>query len=414
MAITQAIASTHLLKPGRRMIESPVAIRRVGFVYLVTVLAAVILSSSLLSSGDGVVMLFARWDVLACSVMATFPFVLLFSAYFRPTSRLRRLGIGCGCFAGAVVAIVLSRSLSVSGSVEFVSLTFIRWVVATAIALAVLIVCSIFPGATQQPDLSAKSWWAVAMVGAFAMFVPAAYVDALTDGIRIDLENSLKERRYVLAERQARTMAELKRSGSVHGRDLAGLVVELRQTVDKLEAEVRRPLAVRAPVADIGRRITLLMHLDRFEDALRLLSPLRRDARFQSICLDYQGLCWQRLQQYRNSLDAYQSAVAYWSRQPESDRKRLSLASAWKGIGFAARRLSQRTLEEQAYRTLVDLSPTAESHFLLAQCYSEHQKTQLAADHSTIAVQLDPKMKAQSESMLTSMSRDHFGCLQIP
>jgi hypothetical protein len=90
------------------------------------------------------------------------------------------------------------------------------------------------------------------------------------------------------------------------------------------------------------------------------------------------------------------------------------LASAWKGIGYAARRLSERSLEEHAYQELVKLVPSGENHLLLAQCYREHQKTQLAATHSSIAMQLNPSLRDESQSMMASMSSDHFGCLQVP
>lgn len=396
------------------MTQSSLAIRRTWFVDLAVMLVAVVLASNLFQTVDGAVLLFGRWDVLACSCLAAFPLVVLLTSYMTTLSCLRKLVIGGACLAAAVAAIALFQSFNISGTAEFACLALMRGVVATAITLAVVITCSLFSSDVRPLPFLSRSWWTMAMLAAFALFVPASYVDAVADGIRIDLENSLGARRYALAAHQAHTLMELKPSGSVHGKALVELLPELRQTVDDLESDLGRPLPPHAPIGQIARRITLLMHLDRFEEALRLLNPLRRDARFQPICLDYQGLCWQRLQQYPESLDAYQNAVAYWNTQPDSDRKRVSLASAWKGIGFAARHLGHRTLEENAYRTLVDLSPTAENHFLLAQCYSEHQKTRLAAEHSTIAVQLDPKLRVQSESMVTSMSRDHFGCLQIP
>lgn len=396
------------------MTQPPQTVRNAWFVYVAAVVAAVILANSILGSASGIVVLFGRWDVLACSCMAAFPLALLSSNYLHEVPNIQRLVISSGYSAVAVVAIAFSRSFSVSGSGEFLLLALFRMMVATAIVSTAVIICSSFPSLVRSPLFLSKSWWTAGMLAAFAILVPAAYVDAVTDGIRIDLENSLAERRYALAEHQAQTMLELKPSVSVNGRQVTVLHSELRQTVRNLESELQKPIAARAPIGDVARRITLLMHLDRFEDALRLLGPLRRDARFVPTCLDYQGLCWQRLQQYPESLDAYENSVAYWSTQPDSDRKRVSLASAWKGIGFASRHLGQRTMEEQAYRTLVDLSPTAENHFLLAQCYSEHQKSVLAAEHSTIAMQLNPKLRVQSESMLTSMSRDHFGCLQIP
>lgn len=157
-----------------------------------------------------------------------------------------------------------------------------------------------------------------------------------------------------------------------------------------------------------------LMQLDRNSEALELLEPLTQGPNFQPISLDYQGLCWQRMECFRESLDAYQQAVQYWQTQPPTPRQRESLASAWKGVGFAARRLHERRVQVNAYQQLVEVAPSAANHLLLAQCYREHQQTRLASEHASIAEALDPSVQPQSQSMRSSMSTDHFGCWLVP
>tara|TARA_A100001391_G_scaffold156159_1_gene114029 strand:- start:2 stop:1192 length:1191 start_codon:yes stop_codon:yes gene_type:complete len=389
----------------------------ISFAWLVligAVLAAVFLASRAFGSTDGVIPLFGRWDVVACCLIATLPLSLFAVDLLRNTRGIVKLCIACGLLALAIIMVSVAQSINLAGGLGMGSLTLVRGTVATISMIILLLVCRVLGAEIQLPAYLTSSWRPKAMLIAIAFLIPAAYADAVADGIRIDLENSLDSRRFATAERQARTMAEIVPGGIVHDKALLSLIPELQRTVEQMEEEVRRPLRTQPPIAEVGRRITLLMHLDRLDDALQLLSPLRRDPRFRPTCLDYQGLCWQRQEHFSKSLAAYQSAVAYWQTQPDSDRKQLSLASAWKGVGFAARRLGKRTLEEHAYQTLVDLSPTAESHLLLAQCYSEHQKTKLAGQHAALAVELDPNLQAQSASMLTSMSRDHFGCLQLP
>lgn len=398
------------------MTESPPTFRRTGLACLTAIVVTVALMTRGLSGVNGVVALFGRWDVLTCSLMAAMPLVLLIVNDYPDIRRRLRFAIACGSLA--VTVMIVCVAVSLDGSLGFglaAALMCCRWAIATASLMAVvMLACALFGCTLRLPMFAKKSWSMLLLLVLFAVFVPVAYTDAVADGVRIDLENSLDSGRFALAQRQAWTLSELTPRGMIRDQPLTTLVSELDQTVSRLEAEVRRSLSPRPPISEVGRRITSLMHLDRMEDALRLLNPLARNPQFRPICLDYQGLCWQRLEQYSKSLDAYQSAVAYWQSQPGSDQKRVSMASAWKGVGFAARRLSDRSLEEHAYRTLVELSPTAESHFLLAQSYSDHQKTKLAAKHSAIAVQLDPQWRSQSESMLISMSRDHFGCLQIP
>ncbi|TWT73007.1 tetratricopeptide repeat protein [Allorhodopirellula solitaria] len=384
------------------------------FAYLAAVLTVIAFCCLALSTGEGVLWEYGRWDVLACSFLAAMPLSLMLAQTTRNASPGWRFSVFCGCLLIAFAFAVIPPSIGRFTQLSLGWLTVCRCLVAVASMTAVAIAATWIYRGESLPVPIQRSWKMFLMMSLFAAFVPAAYVDAVADGLRADLENSLQSRRFALAYRQSKVLWQLDPGLQVQNKPLAQQIPQLQRAVSQLAAEASRPLPSDASVAEIGQRVTILMHLDENEEALRLLKPLTRGARFQPIGLDYQGLCWQRLRQYRESLSAYQDAVSYWTQQPDSDRKQVSLASAWKGIGFAARHLSQRSLEEEAYRTLVELAPSAENHFLLAQCYSEHQKSKLAAEHSAIAVRLNPDLQPESTSMLTSMSRDHFGCLQIP
>ncbi|EMI16005.1 putative membrane protein [Rhodopirellula maiorica SM1] len=375
---------------------------------------AVAVSSVLLSDASGVVHVFGRWDVVACAFLAALPLALIAVQPFCQFARWQQLISSLGCVIVAAAITTFAASITQLPEQSVITLTVCRSVIAIAAMMAVAFLGAVMVPSPRLPVFAENAWLSLAMLVALAILIPAAYADSVADGIRIDLERSIETRRFALANQQAEQFAQLNPSGMVHQKSVRKVQLELEDVVAKLETEARRPVSAEAPVPVLGQRVTVLMHLDRNEEALQLLEPLTRGDRFQPISLDYKGLCFQRLNQMSESLDAYQQAVAYWESQPASDTRRSSLASAWKGIGFAARRLDQRTLEEQAYRKLVEVAPTAANHLLLAQCYREHQKTHLAAEQSTKAMQLDPTMQSQSESILSSMSMDHFGCLQVP
>ncbi len=377
-------------------------------------IGAVAVCNMLLSMSHGVVQVFGRWDVVACAFFAAIPLALWVVQFFCEFASWQKLGIAFGGVAVAVTITVFAASITQLPDQSVITLTVCRSVIAMLVMMAVAFAGTTVMPSPRLPLFAENGWLPVAMLFALTILVPAAYADAVADGIRIDLERSLESRRFGLANRQSEQFAQLNPSGLIHQKSVQKVQQELEAIVAKLNTEVRRPIFADAPVAVLGRRITVLMHLDRNEEALQLLEPLTDGDRFEPISLDYKGLCHQRLNQMSQSLEAYQAAVAYWESQPASQSKRSGLASAWKGIGFAARRLDQRTMEEQAYRELVAVAPTAESHLLLAQCYREHQKTRLAAEHSAMAMQMDPAMQSQSESILSSMSMDHFGCLQVP
>lgn len=377
-------------------------------------IGAVAVCSMLLSNSEGVVQVFGRWDVVACAFFAAFPLAVGGVQSFCKFSSWQKLSIAFGGVAVAAAITVFAASITQLPDQSVITLTVCRSVIAMATMMAVTFVGTTVMPSPRLPVFAENGWIRFAMLVALATLVPAAYADAVADGIRIDLERSLETRRFALANRQSEQFAQLNPGGIIHQKSVRKVQQELKNIVIKLQAEAGQPLSADASVSVLGQRITVLMHLDRNEEALQLLEPLTRGDRFQPVSLDYKGLCFQRLNRMSQSLEAYQAAVAYWESQPASQSKRSGLGSAWKGIGFAARRLDQRALEEQAYRTLVEIDPTAESHLLLAQCYREHQKTRLAAEHSTMAMQLDPAMQSQSESILSSMSMDHFGCLQVP
>ena len=396
------------------MNSPPLTFRRAWLVHLTMASIAAAVSSTLLSGSGSVVQVFGRWDVVACAFFAAVPLVFIAVQSLCEFAHWQKMFGAMGCVAVAVVIAVFASSITQLPDQSVITLTVCRSLIAFAVMMAVALMGAVVTTPPRLPVFTEKGWLSVTMLVALTILIPAAYADAVADGIRIDLERSLETRRFALAKQQAEQFVQLNPSGMVHQKSVRKVRQELQSVVANLRAEVGRPISADAPVAALGRRITVLMHLDHNEEALRLLEPLTRSDRFQPISLDYKGLCFQRLQQMPQSLDAYQAAVAYWESQPASDTKRSSLASAWKGIGFAARRLDQRTLEEQAYRALVEVAPAAESHLLLAQCYREHQKTRLAAEHAAMAMQLDPAMQSQSESILSSMSMDHFGCLQVP
>ncbi|MFG0261497.1 MAG: hypothetical protein ACF788_03825 [Novipirellula sp. JB048] len=390
------------------------SVRYAWFVYLAVTIIVVLLASFGFSTSAGVVAVFGRWDVLACGFFAALPFSMWVAS-----SSIRLRGWQQGVIAAGLLGVGLVVAIFAAAIVQLpdqsdLGLAFCRGVIAAAMITAVvLLTASVLPE-PRLPVPAERSWGMGLMAAALLFLIPAAYADAVAEGIRLELEQSLDSRRFALANRQVARYAQLKSSGQVQGKSIQRVRRELDEIVLALTREAERPLPADASLSELGRRITVLMHLDRNRQALQWIEPLTHGPRFHPVSLDYKALCYQRLGQLPESMQAYQDCLAYWKTQPEGDARRSGLASAFKGIGFAARRLNQRRLEETAYRELVAVAPTAESHFLLAQCYREHQKTRLAAAHAAKAIELDPGFAAQSQTMLSSMSTDHFGCLQVP
>ncbi|WP_144059228.1 hypothetical protein [Rhodopirellula sp. SWK7] len=412
MEITQT--EINVRKRGGSMIKPSSSHQFRWLIFAAITIAAATLTCGQLATPSGVTRLFARWDVLMVALFAAAPVTLMIVSPVECTNRKQNAVACLGVIIAAVIILQLSSSLEIINRHGLIVASLSRSTVACAVTLVVVMLTRVIATASQSPLFLESSWAAKLTLISIALLVPAAYVDSVAEGSRIELEKALQSRRFALAKQHAEMLMQLHPNTEIQDRPLDAFREELDALVKDLDSATQRPLPRRPSSSELGQRVMILMQLDRNEEAMRLLSPLTHGPRFEPISLDYLGLCFQRLERFEESLHAYQAAVTYWKSQAMNERSRASLASAWKGVGFAARRLNHRRTEEHAYQQLVELAPTAENHMLLAQCYREHQKTRLASEHTTRAAQLAPEMQAQSDSMLSSMSTDHFGCWLVP
>jgi len=384
------------------------------FADVVGLAVAILVVIKLFSASNDVLMLYGRWDVVVVTFAAvsTLACVIPRSFCVRTIWHASFVILALIMIAGCLV--LLASSVHVLGNDSLPAMTMLRCSFAFVVMMAVFVLNDVF---FRQESFG---WFRDNAVSANVLFlvvaiaIPATYVDTLSEGFHNDLEQALDSNRYAIAYRYSAILTQLNPRGMVRGESLHVIANQLGKMVGDFEAAVRDPIPRNASIAERRNRVTLLMHLDRNRQALVELQSFTQGPQFQPISLDYCGLCFQRLEMYSQSLAAYQASVSYWKTQDEGNRRKAGLVSGWKGIGYAARRLNQRRLEENAYQELVHVSPSAAHHLLLAQCYRDHQKTSLAAEHYAITSELDPGLMSQSQAMLSNMSRDHFGCWNVP
>ncbi|EMI56019.1 membrane protein [Rhodopirellula sallentina] len=393
----------------RRLVRTLLTIVAAGLIYFRLTRA---------DATSGITVLFGRWDVLVVSLLSAGVFALAIADLIERAGRKVTFVAGMVLLVASLMSVNIPSLLPLFGGSGWMMATAIRTMIARTVMSAVMLLATLLTGtgnapATKAPFEFANIGMPIAAIG-IALFMPAAYVDSIAEGSRIEIRKALQSQRYSLAKHHVDVLRQLSPNAAVDEHPLGSLSCDLAETVVRLQSVADRPLPRRASSSQIGQRVTVLMQLDRNKETARLLNRLTHGPRFEPISLDYLGLCYQRMERYQESLHAYRASLEYWQTQPDDDRRRASLESAWKGIGFAARRLNERVLEETAYQTLVEISPAAPNHLLLAQCYREHQKTQLASVHTTMAAELSPDLQTQADSMLSSMATDHFGCLLIP
>lgn len=377
-------------------------------------LAVAVLVLGMFRSGAGnAVLLFGRLDILACSLLLALPPAMLLAEHSDLAKLWIKVAVALICGSISILLLQSAMGLTQSSGNSEVNLTLWRTSVALLAMLSLALFHHCLVGPRSTADVRLPAWATHGLLLLAAVLVPSSYADAVADGLRGHLQQSLENQRPFRAYQQAGQLSQLKPRWKIGDVPVDRLQSQLQDAVEQLTTEVQLPLGESPSLSQLGRRITVLVQLERPQAALPLVRELTTGPTPHPVALDFLGLCYQRLEQPTASLQAYRSAVEYWSEQPSSGRKEQGMASALRGIAFAARRLEDRTLEEETYRELLRVAPTAEHHFLLAQCYREHQKTALAAEHARRAKELDPSMSESTDSILSTLSMDHFGCLQV-
>ncbi|QDT09722.1 hypothetical protein K239x_16720 [Planctomycetes bacterium K23_9] len=364
-----------------------------------------------LDFGDGELKIFGRWDVLAVCTLSALPIAVLIAGQVARQSKVVR-GIAGGLSAIAIVlcvyadgdagALLSASRLSVSAFHGLLA------VAATTLVISVLSVVRI--GKDRELGLSCSRRVGL-LFAVMAVALPSVYTDSVSKTMTNQLNRALSNQRTVKAAAYARKLRHLRPRARIGDVAIATLIESLQSRIADLEAVASRSLSPRSPASSLANRVTALVQLEHLDEALIAIRPLLSGDKFHPASFDFYGLCFQRLGDPGQSLIGYQMAIQFWADQPDSIQKRQSLESAWKGVAFAARQLSNRRMEERAFHELLAVAPAASNHLLLAQCYKEHQKMALAVKHAKQAAAMDPALQPRLEAISASIARDHLGCL---
>ncbi|HVW01990.1 MAG TPA: hypothetical protein VHB77_16675, partial [Planctomycetaceae bacterium] len=84
------------------------------------------------------------------------------------------------------------------------------------------------------------------------------------------------------------------------------------------------------------------------------------------------------------------------------------------GIGYTERKLGHLREAEAAWLQALELRPTADLHFLVAQFYRDTQQAAAAHQHIVRAIELAPERYREEGHRLTEeLMTSHFGCAAV-
>jgi tetratricopeptide (TPR) repeat protein len=252
--------------------------------------------------------------------------------------------------------------------------------------------------------------WTLAAQLLLLFGIPWIYCQAhLRDDLE-QLQSLLEQSRLGEARTIANCILRFNPAASLQDIPVKGLAADLGRDVNLLEARSASPLP---PGADLPSRIDRakdLAMLGQTSAALAVLPRSAEVARSPAACA-LLGTIRESRAEWRLALAWYGRAHLAWKLEPPSAERTAGLIQAATGIGFTQRKLGRYREAEAAYHQVLTLSPTAQSHFLLAQFYEDTQHAALAQHHAHTAANLDPVRYQEASQQLTDkLITLHFGC----
>lgn len=262
----------------------------------------------------------------------------------------------------------------------------------------------------KQPAAIGTLVWTLAAPAVLALIVPWVYREARWRHDLHELQGLLEQSRLGEAQPLATLLSRLDSWAKLEGVPLNLLASEIDELVSALQARTKRPLAKDAGDDDHISRAQDLAMLGQTDEALRVLDAVPALADSPAAC-NLRGTIHETRREWPQAREWYRRAKTAWQPLPESAEKTAGLVQAATGIGFAARKLGRYREAEAAYQEVLALSPTADSHFLLARFYEDTQQAGKAQQHARAAMSLDPGRYSQpAGELIDKLVTLHFGC----
>jgi len=255
---------------------------------------------------------------------------------------------------------------------------------------------------------SALPWLLVG--GLSAAIVPWVYIAARNHAEGTRLEELIAKSRWGEANHLARRLLAASPETRVRGQPLATVAEALASRVRELEASAQTAPAASAPPGTHLAYARTLAMLGLEEQAIRHVEA----APFKTVeALNLLGTIHETRSNWlaaENHFRRAEKSAAHESTTPH----RAAQIQALTGLAYAQRKQGRYPDAEQTYLQLWNLSPTADTAFLLAQFYEDTQQTQPAERFTRQAISLDPsRFTEPGRRLLNSLRTRQFGCFQL-
>jgi len=252
-------------------------------------------------------------------------------------------------------------------------------------------------------------WQTIAVLGVIAVVPPALFLHSRYEAEFHRVRDLLEQSRYATAARVLERLAWYPTNHILLGHDRRTVYSQAVAAERQVQAELTQLDRQPDRQATALDRARLLAMLGREPRALEVLSTLEA---VTPEALNLRATIRETQEQWIASRDDYRAALALGDRHEPLAADRFQ---ALRGIAYCERKLGNSLAAEAAWLRLVEIHPTAETHFLLGQFYEDTQQTRQARHHLHRAATLDPaNYKVPAESIERRIRRAHLGCFLGP
>lgn len=392
----------------------PGLVRLVAAALLAVMVVCVVALASDSESERQVPLPYVWRDVAAVHLLCAVPLAWLV------TSRLyRRLPLAALLILAAVLLLVGLGPLAGASEDDWAGLLSSPWAAAVVrvalafcVALSVCLAGAVLAGVGESER---GRWWvaSVALATVALLLVPWVHVRARCRHDGAKLGELVEQSRIGEARALARGLLALDARQDWHGQPLREMAAKLDDATRALEQRVAAPLPARATTGARLERARTLAMLGRTTEAAEGLAAVR-DPAAAPVIDGLLGTIRQSEGDWGSALRAYRSAEKAWEAREESPERTAGLVRAATGIAYCERKRGRYKEAEAAYLRVYWLSPTADSHFLLAQFYEDSQQAGKALEHAHKAIDLDPaRYRLEGEKLIRKLTVHHFSCLLV-
>lgn len=334
--------------------------------------------------------------------------------------------VACGAAAVLTAAWLGTMSLSKDSALRDASLltmSVIRAGLAVVVATAALVLARgmCWLGSRRfhrsAPTSETKIRWRLFPLLASLLFValvPAAFLESRQTYFQSKLAEYVAKSRLGQARRLADQLSVSSSNLKFGNATIRQVSLELDDRVRQIERQLSTQLSPTETVNQRLERARLCAILGRVAEAQQVLKPLvTADPTHPPSCV-LLGTAYEWAEDWTTSLGWYLKAREGLVPYSQSPSARPLLLQATKGIAYTQRKQGRLREAEAAYQEALELSPTADMHFLLAQFYEDGQQSAKALQHVRTAMAMDrQRFDSPGRDLIDKLVTQHFGCLSV-